>query len=70
MCLENINQFEQVWRASINDEVNKRLSSNGVPQVGETSQMSMTKDSFNKMSISEKMQLLKSNPKLYEQLNS
>lgn len=69
MCLENINQFEQIWRAAINDEVNKRLSNGGVPQVGENNQLGMSKEKFNKLSISEKANLLKSNPKLYEQLN-
>jgi hypothetical protein len=65
--LENINQFERMFKAAVSDMVAKKISAPS-PKNGVTQQSGMTRDDFKKLTISQQAEIYRTNPKLYEQL--
>lgn len=67
--LEAINQFETQWKAALADAVSKKIgSSAGTPKGASTKQTGLTREAFNKMSLSEQAELAKTNPVLYKEM--
>lgn len=65
---KKIESFDKLYKASVQEEVKKRLSST-VPVVGADSSGTINKDIFNKMSLAQRTELYKSDPDLYKQLS-
>ena len=62
-----IDEFDKLFKAAVKAEVEKRLSGN-VPQGnGGNNAAAMTKESFNKLSITEQAKLLSQNSEFYSQ---
>lgn len=56
-----IADFDKLWKAAVNAEVEKRISSNA-PKHNSTSPTEMTKDAFAKMSLSEQSNYIQVHP--------
>lgn len=56
-----IADFDKIWKAAVNAEVEKRISSNA-PKHNSTSPSEMTKDAFAKMSLSEQSNYIQLHP--------
>lgn len=56
-----IADFDKLWKAAVNAEVEKRISSNA-PKNNSTSPAEMTKDAFAKMSLSEQSNYIQLHP--------
>lgn len=56
-----IADFDKLWKAAVNAEVEKRISSNA-PKHNSTSPAEMTKDAFAKMSLSEQSNYIQLHP--------
>lgn len=56
-----IADFDKLWKAAVNAEVEKRISSNA-PKHNSTSPSEMTKDTFAKMSLSEQSNYIQLHP--------
>lgn len=56
-----IADFDKLWKAAVNAEVEKRISSNA-PKHNSTSPSEMTKDAFAKMSLSEQSNYIQLHP--------
>ena len=65
----NIDLLDRAFKASVRAEVEKRLGSSS-PKKSTASDGVVTKDEFNKMTISEQAELFKTNPELYKQLTA
>jgi hypothetical protein len=65
--MANIETFERAFKAAVNDAVSKRISQK-TPSAGGATQSGMTKEQFQKLSISQKTELYRTNPNLYNQL--
>jgi hypothetical protein len=63
----NIDLLDKAFKASVKQEVEKRLAGNA-PKKGLPRDETITKEQFNKMSISEMMELKANNPELYNTL--
>ena len=64
---DNIDKLDKAFKASVKAEVEKRLASNA-PKSG-LSNNTITKESFNKMSLKDAQNLYKTNPELYKKLS-
>lgn len=67
--MTNINNFEKAWKAALADAVNARLAQ-PAPKGGTVTQTGLTKEQFQKMSISQQAELYKTNPELYKTLTA
>ena len=65
----NINNFEKAWKAALADAVNARLAQ-PAPKGSTVTQTGLTKEQFQKMSISQQAELYKTNPELYKTLTA
>lgn len=63
-----IDQLDKLFKAAVQDEVKKRLSS-GTPSMGNsTDNKEITREQFKKMTLAQQSQLFKENPELYKEL--
>lgn len=67
--MTNINEFEKAWKAALADAVNARLAS-PAPKGKTAPQTGLTKEQFQKMTISQQADLYKTNPELYKQMTA
>lgn len=67
--MENINAFDMAFKAAVQDAVAKKIGSKS-PKVGSVKQTGMTSEEFRKMSFTERTNLYKTNPELYERLKN
>jgi len=67
--MENINNFEKMWKAAIADAVNARLAT-PAPKGSTVSQTGLTKKDFEKLTVAQQAQLYKTNPELYKQMTA
>lgn len=65
--MDTINNFERMFNAAVNDAVAKRVATPS-PRAGSVSQTGMSKESFKKMSLSDQMELYRTNPSLYKEM--
>lgn len=65
---KTIETLDKIFKAAVEAEVKKRLSSN-VPSVGADSNGAITKESFKKMTLAQRTALYNSDPELYKQLS-
>ena len=66
---DNINMLEAEFKASVKAEVEKRLATS-TPKKNLPTDRQITKEMFNKMKLTERVQLFNSNPDLYKMLTS
>lgn len=64
-----ISDFDKIWKAAINAEVEKRISSNS-PKHNSTSPSEMTKESYNKMSLSEQSSYIQAHPEFKQTIST
>ena len=64
-----IADFDKLWKAAVNAEVEKRISSNA-PKHNSTSPSEMTKEVFNKMSLSEQSNYIQANPEFKQTIST
>ena len=64
-----IADFDKLWKAAVNAEVEKRISSNA-PKHNSTSPSEMTKEAFNKMSLSEQSNYIQANPEFKQTIST
>lgn len=68
-ALAKIDQLDKLFKASVQEEVKKKLSS-GVPNIGNSTESSaITKEQFKKMTLAQQSQLYRENPELYKELS-
>ena len=67
--MTNINNFEKAWKAALADAVNARLAQ-PAPKGSTVTQTGLTKEQFQKMSVSQQAELYKTNPELYKTLTA
>jgi hypothetical protein len=67
--LENIKVFEAKFSEALENKVNEHFKK-PVPKLSHNNEQIITKEVFNKMSYSERVNLLNTNKELYNQLNS
>lgn len=65
--MDNITNFERVFKSAVADEVAKKISS-PAPKVGSIKQSTLTKEQFRKLGTIQRMELKQSNPELYNSL--
>ena len=65
--MANIETFERIFKAAVQDAVSKRISQK-TPSASGVSQTGMTKEQFSKLNIAQKTELYRTNPNLYNQL--
>lgn len=65
--MENINAFDMAFKAAVQDAVAKKIGSQS-PKVGSVKQSGMSKEEFKNLSFTERTNLYKTNPELYERL--
>ena len=63
----NIKKLERAFKASVENEVKKRLGGN-TPQTGTAQYEAMTKDDYRKLSLDERQRLKDTDPELYNSL--
>ena len=64
-----IDAFDRLFKKSVADEVKKRLAeSSNIPQLAEAQSGKLTREQFNKMSLSEQQALYNSDPELVRNL--
>lgn len=66
--MEAINNFEKQWKSAVSDAVSASLAKGGKPTGAVVTQTGLTKEAFNKMSISQQAELFNTNPTLYKEL--
>ena len=66
--MEAINNFEKQWKSAVSDAVSASLAKGGKPTGAAIPQTGLTKEAFNKMSISQQAELFNTNPTLYKEL--
>ena len=64
-----ISDFDKIWKAAINAEVEKRISGNS-PKHNSTSPSEMTKESYNKMSLSEQSSYIQAHPEFKQTIST
>ena len=64
-----IADFDKLWKAAINAEVEKRISGNS-PKHNSTSPTEMTKEAFSKMSLSEQSNYIQANPEFKQTIST
>lgn len=64
-----IADFDKIWKAAINAEVEKRISGNS-PKHNSTSPSEMTKESYNKMSLSEQSSYIQAHPEFKQTIST
>ena len=64
-----ISEFDKIWKAAINAEVEKRISGNS-PKHNSTSPSEMTKESYNKMSLSEQSSYIQAHPEFKQTIST
>lgn len=64
-----ISDFDKIWKAAINAEIKKRISSNS-PKHNSTSPSEMTKESYNKMSLSEQSSYIQAHPEFKQTIST
>lgn len=64
-----IADFDKLWKAAVNAEVEKRISSNA-PKHNSTSPSEMTKDTFAKMSLSEQSNYIQLHPEFKQTMST
>ena len=64
-----IADFDKLWKAAVNAEVEKRISSNA-PKHNSTSPSEMTKEAFSKMSLSEQSNYIQANPEFKQTIST
>lgn len=64
-----IADFDKLWKAAINAEVEKRISGNS-PKHNSTSPSEMTKESYNKMSLSEQSSYIQAHPEFKQTIST
>ena len=64
-----ISNFDKIWKAAINAEVEKRISGNS-PKHNSTSPSEMTKESYNKMSLSEQSSYIQAHPEFKQTIST
>lgn len=64
-----IADFDKLWKAAINAEVEKRISGNS-PKHNSTSPSEMTKEAFSKMSLSEQSNYIQANPEFKQTIST
>lgn len=64
-----ISDFDKIWKAAINAEVEKRISGNS-PKHNSTSPSEMTKEIYNKMSLSEQSSYIQAHPEFKQTIST
>lgn len=64
-----ISDFDKIWKAAVNAEVEKRISGNS-PKHNSTSPSEMTKEAFSKMSLSEQSNYIQANPEFKQTIST
>lgn len=64
---KNIDLLDKAFKASVRSEIEKRIGTN--PKRGVSTEKTITKEDFKKMSLGDLNNLYKTNPELYKQLN-
>lgn len=64
-----ISDFDKIWKAAINAEVEKRISGNS-PKHNSTSPSEMTKETYNKMSLSEQSSYIQAHPEFKQTIST
>lgn len=64
-----ISDFDKIWKAAINAEVEKRISGNS-PKHNSTSPSEMTKETYNKMSLSEQSSYIQEHPEFKQTIST
>ena len=64
-----IADFDKLWKAAVNAEVEKRISSNA-PKHNSTSPSEMTKEAFSKMSLSEQSNYIRAHPEFKQTIST
>lgn len=64
---ENITVFEKMFNTAIKEEVSKRIAT-GAPKGAAVSNGAMTKEQFQKMTLSQQANIYKTNPEIYKVL--
>ena len=67
--MENINTFDKLFKAAVQDAVVKRIGSTS-PKTGTVKQTGMTKEEFKKLGFADRQQLYQTNPELYNKLRN
>ena len=65
---DNIKNFKSMWQAEMEKAVNERLQGKTPKTANKPNGDTITKDQFNKMGYSERLNLFNTDPDLYEQL--
>jgi membrane protein involved in colicin uptake len=65
--LDNINKLEENWNKAIEEAVSERLKGK-TPKSGGGSKGGVTKEEFNRMGYTRRLELKKTNPELYNEL--
>ena len=64
-----ISDFDKIWKAAINAEVENRISGNSLKHYS-TSPSEMTKESYNKMSLSEQSSYIQAHPEFKQTIST
>lgn len=67
--MENINSFEKIWKAAINEAVTQRLAQ-PAPKSSTSVAGGITKEQFHKMSLQQQAEIYRTQPELYKQLSN
>ena len=70
MSQANIDKLDKLFKAAVKAEVEKRLAGGAAPRGNSVSTGELTKESFAKMSLSEKNALYAKNPELFKKLSN
>ena len=65
--LENINTFEKAFKAAVQDEVAKKIST-PTPKNNSMKQTGMTRDEFKKLNVAQQAEMYSTNPTLYKRM--
>ena len=65
--LENINTFEKAFKAAVQDEVSKKIST-PTPKNNSMKQTGMTRDEFKRLNVAQQAEIYRTNPTLYKQM--
>ena len=66
--LDNINAFDKLFKAAVNDAVSKKIAQ-PTPKAASVSQTGLTKEQFKTMSIAQQTELFMTNRDLYMELS-
>ena len=68
--LANINEFKESWQKAIEHAIESRLTKSQTPGIGNKTNTALTKEQFKAMGYKEKVELLNTDPDLYNQLKN